>query len=317
MTDVPISRIDELRTSARQIVREFGFMQTGLAGTDLSASAVHTIVEIGYGTVRHANALAALLHLEKSSVSRLLKKLETSGYIDIGTDEADKRSRVLSLTADGRKLLERIEIFARKQMGNAISRLSADEVGEVDKALRLFARALSQDATLKVENGQHREIIEGYRPGLIGSVSRLHAVFYSESFNFGQVFERKVATEMSEFMGRVDRPMNAVFSVFRGDELLGTVSIDGEDLGDREAHLRWFIVSPNAHGMGIGSKLAHRAMKFVDDYGFSSTRLWTFKGLDSARHIYETNGFALVRENPGTQWGTEVHEQEFARTRSQ
>ncbi|PXW81897.1 hypothetical protein BZA02_103168 [Ruegeria sp. P4] len=66
------SRIDKMRAAARHIVRELGFMQKGLAGTDLSPSAVHTILEIGHGTVATASALGPLLHLEKSSVSRLL-----------------------------------------------------------------------------------------------------------------------------------------------------------------------------------------------------------------------------------------------------
>lgn len=61
-------RIDKIRTAARHIVRDLGFMQKGLAGTELSPSAVHTIIELGYGTVTNASDLGALLHLEKSSV---------------------------------------------------------------------------------------------------------------------------------------------------------------------------------------------------------------------------------------------------------
>ena len=39
--------------------------------------------------------------------------------------------------------------------------------------------------------------------------------------------------------------------------------------------------------------------------------LWTFEGLDTARHLYEKVGFKLVEEHKGTQWGTEVNEQRF------
>ncbi len=42
--------------------------------------------------------------------------------------------------------------------------------------------------------------------------------------------------------------------------------------------------------------------------------LWTFRGLDAARRLYEANGFALVEEQPGRQWGEEVIEQRFVRT---
>jgi len=55
-----------------------------------------------------------------------------------------------------------------------------------------------------------------------------------------------------------------------------------------------------------------RAMKFVDER-FSETYLWTFKGLDAARHLYESLGFQLTEESEGTQWGTTVVEQRFNR----
>lgn len=160
------------------------------------------------------------------------------------------------------------------------------------------------------------EVHEGYRPGLIASVALLHASFYAGGYGFGAVFERKVVTEMSEFMARIDRSVNTIFSAYLGDELLGSVSLDGEDLGEGTSHLRWFIVNPKAQGMGIGKLLIGKAASFVDQHTFARTRLWTFKGLDTARHLYEKFGFVLVHETPGTQWGTEVVEQEFVRERT-
>ena len=109
-------RIDSMRSAARHIVRELGFMQKGLAGTDLSPSAVHTIIELGYGTVNKANDLGTLLHLEKSSMSRLIQKLEKDGLITAQPDPCDMRSRVLSLTKDGHALLHDVESFGRRQI---------------------------------------------------------------------------------------------------------------------------------------------------------------------------------------------------------
>ena len=121
---------------------------------------------------------------------------------------------------------------------------------------------------------------------------------------------------MSEFMGRIDNPKNTTFSAYLGNDLLGSVSLDGEDLDDGASHLRWFIVSPRAQGMGIGNLLLSKATAFVDNGGFDRTRLWTFRGLDAARHLYEKFDFKLINETPGTQWGTEVCEQEFGRQRT-
>ncbi|WP_299083915.1 MarR family winged helix-turn-helix transcriptional regulator [uncultured Ruegeria sp.] len=309
------SRIDTMRSAARHIVRELGFMQKGLAGTDLSPSAVHTIIELGYGKVDTASDLGALLHLEKSSISRLVQKLEKDGLITAQPDPGDMRSRTLSLTEKGRALLRDLEGFGRRQIGSALDNLSPKAVDQIEIGLKLFAQSLDTRDRPTDAATRPIEVRERYYSGVIASVALLHATFYSQHYGFGAVFERKVATEMSEFMGRIDNPGNTTFSAYMGDDLMGSVSLDGEDLGEGAAHLRWFIVNPRSKGLGIGNLLLGRATAFVDSAGFDCTRLWTFRGLDAARHLYEKHGFELVHETPGTQWGTEVFEQEFVRQR--
>lgn len=135
-------RIDNMRSAARHIVREFGFMQKGLAGTQLSPSAVHTIIELGYGTVTNARGLGALLHLEKSSVSRLVQNLVKEGLIKVGSDTTDRRSRVLTLTQAGKSVLGEVEGNARRQLRSALDVLSAGDVAQIETGLVMFAKAL-------------------------------------------------------------------------------------------------------------------------------------------------------------------------------
>lgn len=312
---VSVQRIDKLRAASRDIVRQLGFMQKGLAGTALSPSAVHTIIELGYGTVTNARDLGDILHLEKSSVSRLIQKLAEDGLIEASSDPADRRSRQIALTKEGKALLKSLEDFGRKQMRSAFEHLPNDDLTKVEIGLALFAKALRGEKSSDF-NTNAVELRQGYCPGVIGSVVGLQASYYAANYGFGAVFERKVATEMSEFMGRIESPANTTFSAFLGETLLGSVSLDGEDLEEGVSHLRWFIVIPEAQGMGVGNLLLEEATSFVDAAGFARTRLWTFKGLDAARHLYEKHGFELVYENRGKQWGTEVIEQEFERKRT-
>lgn len=291
-------------------------MQKGLAGTELSPSAVHTIIELGYGTVATASDLGDLLHLEKSSVSRLVQNLTKEGLILGTSNPTDRRSRRLALTDDGKALLSELEGYGRQQLRSALDQLTPDDLKKIETGLTLFSRALREEKRQNSSGINAIELRQGYRPGVIASVAGLHASYYSTNFGFGAAFERKVATEMSEFMSRIESPSNATFSTYLGDALLGSVSLDGEDLEEGVSHLRWFIVSPDAQGMGIGNQLIEKATSYVDAANFERTRLWTFKGLDAARHLYEKNGFELVHETPGRQWGTEVIEQEFERKRT-
>ncbi|MFW6055249.1 MAG: GNAT family N-acetyltransferase, partial [Thermodesulfobacteriota bacterium] len=77
------------------------------------------------------------------------------------------------------------------------------------------------------------------------------------------------------------------------------------------AHLRWFIVSDALQGQGLGNRLLDEAMAFCKDMGYRRVYLWTFEGLQAARHLYEKAGFELKEQHPGRGWGTVVNEQRF------
>lgn len=155
------------------------------------------------------------------------------------------------------------------------------------------------------------DIREGYSVGCIGRVAELHARFYKRLVGFGLPFEAKVAREMATFLERYQAGRDGIWLAFNGDEIHGCVAIDGSQATEHGAHLRWFIASEDTRGTGIGSKLLDHAMEHCASQGFERVYLWTFEGLDAARHLYEKHGFQLVHQQTGTQWGQEVNEQRF------
>ncbi len=159
------------------------------------------------------------------------------------------------------------------------------------------------------------EVREGYTPSLIGRVVEMHALFYSHLVGFGAVFESKVAAGLADFVLRLERPGNAIWHLDQGGSIVGSVAIDGEDLGTGIAHLRWFIIDDVVRGGGFGEILLGRALTFCDNHGFERVHLSTFKGLDAARRLYERHGFVLTSECQGDQWGKAVLEQTFDRNR--
>jgi GNAT superfamily N-acetyltransferase len=161
------------------------------------------------------------------------------------------------------------------------------------------------------------EIAEGYRPGLLGRITEMHAAFYARFAGFDQVFEAQVAAGLAEFVGRIAHPANGAWVALLNERIVGSVIIDGEDLGSGVAHLRWFIVDDSVRGHGVGQKLLARAVRFCDDREFSAVHLWTFEGLSAARALYDASGFKKVEERLGSQWGKEVVEQRFERTRGE
>lgn len=156
------------------------------------------------------------------------------------------------------------------------------------------------------------KITQGYVPGCIGRIVHLHAAYYSQTVGFGLPFESKVASELAEFCARAQPGQDGIW-LARAPEVEASLIIDGSKAHTEGAHLRWFITSDATRGQGVGRTLLTQAMAFVDRCGYPQTYLWTFSGLHVARHLYESFGFHLEHEHPGSQWGTEVLEQKFIR----
>lgn len=306
----------ELRDFSRKLVRELGFMRATLAESDLAPSAVHAVLEIGMAPGISARDLGKTLRLDKSNTSRQVAKLESDGLVERRTSSEDNRLSELYLTAEGQKLRKKIDRFATDQVSNALRRMVPADQQSLLRSLALYAEALSRDNDGKPPSSAENEpipIVEGYQPGCIGDVASLHARFYAEHWGFGAFFEKKVATELAEFAATLPSSGKALWLYVENGRALASLAIDG-DHQTGVAHLRWFIVDDSLRGTGIGRQLMSRAMQFVDLH-FAETYLWTFKGLDSARHLYEAFGFTLDSEAEGDQWGTRVVEQRFIRRR--
>ena len=155
------------------------------------------------------------------------------------------------------------------------------------------------------------EIRNGYVPGCIGRIAELHGSYYAKHWAFDLFFEAKVATGLSEFLQRYDRDRDGFWTAALNERIEGSVAIDGVHADGEGAHLRWFIVSEQLQGRGAGSLLIDRALHFCTQKNYRRVYLWTFEGLDSARHLYEKAGFKLIEQFSGTRWGPAVNEQRF------
>jgi len=75
--------------------------------------------------------------------------------------------------------------------------------------------------------------------------------------------------------------------------------------------LRWFIAEPKFQNIGIGKSLIRKAVEFCKKKRYPKVYLWTFKGLESARRVYEAADFRLCEESDIFQWGQNIKEQKY------
>ena len=184
----------------------------------------------------------------------------------------------------------------------AIERLQIlREQGETERAFTFRKSFSAPEPETKIEIG--------YVPGILGKISELFALHFAKSHGFGLAFEAKVAVEMAEFLGRYDENRDLQLSLHKGREILGGLSVDGQNAETNGARLRWFILSENAGEGGWGSKLLQKAIEHCCHQGYPSLFLTTVSGLAASRHLYEKHGFTLISEVEDRTWGTLSTEQ--------
>jgi len=119
------------------------------------------------------------------------------------------------------------------------------------------------------------------------------------------------ATELAALLSRYDERKDDFWTAPVGRRIEGSITIDAAHTLSEGVHSRWFIVSDELQGKGVGKQLINTAMDFCRSHGYKRVYLWTFEGLNAARHLYYKNGFRLVEQHKGSQWGREVNEQRF------
>jgi N-acetylglutamate synthase-like GNAT family acetyltransferase len=146
-----------------------------------------------------------------------------------------------------------------------------------------------------------------WRAGDLGAVVTLHALTYSREHGFDATFEAYVAGPLSEFvLKRTER--DCLWLAEDEGRLIGCIAI--VSAGEAEAQLRWYVVSPEARGKGLGKLLLDESLAFCRRAGYRSVYLWTVSRLERAAALYRAAGFQLEEEKPGA-WGTEVVEQKY------
>lgn len=154
------------------------------------------------------------------------------------------------------------------------------------------------------------EIANGFAPGLIGEVTRLHGEYYGREWGLPVLFEAYVAKGLAEFAVRFDPARDGAWSVWEQGRLAAFLAMDlGQEAG--RGVLRWFIAGPAWAGRGLGRRLLDTALAHCRSQGVTEVFLWTFAGLRAARALYDRAGFVQVEEQRDDRYGRELVSQKL------
>lgn len=112
--------------------------------TDLSITQVSLLKYLEREGAATASALAAAEHVTPQAVAQQLKGLKERGYVTTAPDPGDRRKTVISLTGDGRELLNAVLETREAWLARAIeSTVSPEERGDLDRAIDVLERLVA------------------------------------------------------------------------------------------------------------------------------------------------------------------------------
>jgi ribosomal protein S18 acetylase RimI-like enzyme len=141
-------------------------------------------------------------------------------------------------------------------------------------------------------------------PGDLGAIVAHHGRVYGEGYGVDATFEGHVASTVARAAARAfPSSREAICLVELDGEHAGSIALTDE--GGGEATIRWFLLSPEVRGRGLGRRLLGEMLARAAEVGYGRVSLETFSELEAAAHLYRDAGFELVSADEAPRWGRE------------
>ncbi|MEO9132144.1 MAG: helix-turn-helix domain-containing GNAT family N-acetyltransferase, partial [Sphingomonas sp.] len=268
--------MSSLRAFNRFYTHFSGALDARFLGRPLTLAEARMLYEIATREGPVAVDLQQALGLDAGYASRILRKFESSGWIERGRG-ADARRRPISLTTAGRAAFADLD-----QRQRAVLEARIETLGEIDQ--RALVTALDTARGLLSNETKHGYTVRTFTTGDMGMITARQAITYRESHGWGPLMEVLLGDVTSRFLRDYREGRDQCWVAESGGVMAGSVFV--VDAGDGVAQLRLLYVEPWARGMGIGGDLVGRCVTFAREAGYGTLRLWTHTVLDSARRLY-------------------------------
>ncbi|MDE6853327.1 MAG: MarR family transcriptional regulator, partial [Lachnospiraceae bacterium] len=123
--------IDEIRKFNRFYTVSMGFLDSGYLDTEYSIVETRVLFEIKVHEKCIQSDIAKTLCVDKSYLSRIVKRFFKNGLIEKDKSDEDKRATYISLTEKGSEETERLIELTDRQIKAKIDNLSLEECNEL------------------------------------------------------------------------------------------------------------------------------------------------------------------------------------------
>lgn len=299
MSDGMLERIEAVRRFGRFYTRYIGALQEGLLESPYPLPAARVIYEIAHHEQTSATELGDELGLDPGYVSRLIRRLHAEGIVEKQSCAEDGRVTLLSLTEAGNDAFAKLNSASRSQGERMLGTLSETDQQRLVQAMGVIEHLLGAGPEDRVAY-----LLRPHQPGDMGWVVQRHGVLYNREYGWDDRFEGLVAEIVAGFIQDFDPKCERCWIAEKDGENVGCVFLVRKS--ESASQLRLLLVEPEARGLGIGKRLVTECTRFARQVGYQTIMLWTNDVLHAARHLYEGEGYRLIKEEPHHSFGHDL-----------
>ncbi|MGE7024406.1 MarR family winged helix-turn-helix transcriptional regulator [Solibacillus cecembensis] len=137
--------IYDIRQFNRFYTKILGLFNNQLLDTDYSLTEARILFEISERTECIANNLVQELNIDRSYMSRILRKLEREELIEKKSSTIDSRKNLLFLTRKGEELLGKINNQSDEQVNQLFNGLTDSEINEIRNSMMVIKGKLDNN----------------------------------------------------------------------------------------------------------------------------------------------------------------------------
>jgi len=300
--------IAQVRAFNRFYTQVIGLLAESMHESPFTLAEARVIYELGRRNTATASAIAEHLGMDRGQMSRLVLKLTDRGVVALLPPGHDKRAAPLALTPDGDTVYRRFNEMSNRAAADTL----LTPLGEFER--RDLVSSMRRIQAMLAEPDDSPLTLRPHRVGDLGWLIHRQGLLYHLEQGWNGEFETLITRLYGEFADAPETPPKALWIAELGKEVAGSVYIipAAASEGEGTAQLRMLYVEPAFRGRGVGKQLVAEAISFCRSAGYRRVILWTQDCLSSARRIYQSAGFELVREDRHHSFGVDLNGQYWA-----
>lgn len=293
-------RVAAIRKFNRFYTNIIGLVNQTILESPYSLAEGRVLLEICNAKKCTARELTEILQIDPGYLSRILRRFKNDGLIGTNKSASDGRSQILFITEKGREIFSQLSEASSTQLIDLLAQIPQGAQHKLVNHMAAIQNMLSGQIDTSI-------IIRDYQPGDVGYIAHRHGVLYAQEYELDQVFEKYVLQSLVMYLE--NQSACKLFVAECCGTIIGFIGV--VEVSKTIAQLRWFLIEPEFRGVGLGRKLLSTALEYCKQKNYNHVFLWTFKGLDTACHLYEGFGFNLTEEKENNTWKSKLIEQRW------